>query len=96
MRDLLLRERAEIENQRKRLQRDLEQARKLRQRAAAWRTAAGFRQSGAGPAADTADAAALREGMDLTLKALLKVGENHGLKPSIRSGSRSIRNCTRR
>ena len=29
MRDVLLRERAEIENQRKRLQRDLEQARKF-------------------------------------------------------------------
>ena len=33
-----------------------------------------------GLAADTADAAALREGMDLTLKALLKVGEGNGLR----------------
>src|SRR6185369_6499143 len=55
MRDVLLRERAEIENQRKRLQRGL--------------------------AVDNADVAALREGMDLTLKALLKVAEVNGLKP---------------
>ena len=30
---------------------------------------------------DNADVAALREGMDLTLKALLKVAEVNGLKP---------------
>ena len=80
MRDVLLRERAEIENQRKRLQRDLEQARKFANERLLGDLLPVFDGLEHGLMADTTDAAALREGMDLTLKALLKVGESNGLK----------------
>jgi molecular chaperone GrpE len=80
MREVLLRERAEIENQRKRLQRDLELARKFANERLLGDLLPVFDNLELGLAADTADAAALREGMDLTLKALLKVGEGNGLK----------------
>lgn len=80
MRDVLLRERAEIENQRKRLQRDLEQARKFANERLLGDLLPVFDGLEHGLLADTNDTAALREGMDLTLKALLKVGEGNGLK----------------
>ena len=80
MRDVLLRERAEIENQRKRLQRDLEQARKFANERLLGDLLPVFDGLEHGLLADTNDASALREGMDLTLKALLKVGEGNGLK----------------
>jgi molecular chaperone GrpE len=81
MREVLLRERAEIENQRKRLQRDLEQARRFANERLLGELLPVVDSLERGLAADTADAVALREGMDLTLKALLKVGETNGLKP---------------
>jgi molecular chaperone GrpE len=80
MRDLLLRERAEIENQRKRLARDVEQARKFANERLLSDLLPVCDNLERGLTADTADAAALREGMDLTLKALLKVAEANGLK----------------
>jgi molecular chaperone GrpE len=80
LRDVLLRERAEIENQRKRLQRDVEQARKFANERLLGDLLPVFDNLERGLAAGTADAGALREGMDLTLKALLKVGEGNGLK----------------
>jgi molecular chaperone GrpE len=80
MRDLLLRERAEIENQRKRLARDVEQARKFANERLLSDLLPVCDNLERGLAADTADAGALREGMDLTLKALLKVAEANGLK----------------
>ena len=80
MRDVLLRERAEIENQRKRLQRDLEQARKYANERLLGDLLPVFDGLEHGLLADTTDTAALREGMDLTLKALLKVGEANGLR----------------
>ena len=80
MRDVLLRERAEIENQRKRLQRDVEQARKFANERLLGDLLPVFDGLEHGLLADTTDTAALREGMDLTLKALLKVGESNGLK----------------
>jgi molecular chaperone GrpE len=80
MRDLLLRERAEIENQRKRLARDVEQARKFANERLLSELLPVCDNLERGLAADTADAKALREGMDLTLKALLKVAEANGLK----------------
>jgi len=80
MRDLLLRERAEIENQRKRLARDVEQARKFANERLLSDLLPVCDNLERGLAADTADAGALREGMDLTLKALLKVAESNGLK----------------
>ncbi len=80
MRDLLLRERAEIENQRKRLQRDLEQARRFANERLLGDLLPVCDGLERGLAVDTADVKALREGMDLTLKALIKVAENNGLK----------------
>ncbi|MGH8123383.1 MAG: nucleotide exchange factor GrpE [Rudaea sp.] len=81
MRDVLLRERAEIENQRKRLQRDLEQARKFANERLLGDLLPVCDSLERGLAVESADAGALRAGMDLTLKALLKVAENNGLKP---------------
>jgi len=81
MREVLLRERAEIENQRKRLQRDLDVARKFANERLLGELLPVFDSLERGLAAGPADPAALREGMDLTLKALLKVGEGNGLKP---------------
>jgi molecular chaperone GrpE len=80
MRDVLLRERAEIENQRKRLQRDVEQARKFANERLLGDLLPVYDGLERGLMAEKADSAALREGMDLTLKALLKVGESNGLK----------------
>jgi molecular chaperone GrpE len=80
MREVLLRERAEIENQRKRLQRDVEQARKFANERLLGDLLPVFDGLEHGLLADTSDTAALREGMDLTLKALTKVGEGNGLK----------------
>ncbi|MBS0570645.1 MAG: nucleotide exchange factor GrpE [Proteobacteria bacterium] len=81
MRDLLLRERAEIENQRKRLQRDLEQARKFANERLLGDLLPVCDGLERGIATATGDVKSLREGMDLTLKALLKVAENNGLTP---------------
>lgn len=80
MRDTLLRERAEIENQRRRLQRELEQARRFaneRVLSDLLPVCDGLEQ---GLAVQTDDVAPLREGMQLTLKSLLKVVEQNGLK----------------
>lgn len=80
MRDVLLRERAEIENQRKRLQRDVEQARKFANERLLGDLLPVCDGLERGLAVEGADIASLRAGMDLTLKALLKVAENNGLK----------------
>lgn len=80
MRDLLLRERAEIENQRKRLQRDLEQARKFANERLLGDLLPVCDGLERGIAVESADIKAMREGLDLTLKALLKVAESNGLK----------------
>ena len=80
MREVLLRERAEIENQRKRLQRDVEQARRFANERLLGDLLPVFDSLERGLATDSADAGALREGMELTLKALTKVGETYGLK----------------
>lgn len=80
MRDLLLRERAEIENQRKRLARDVEQARKFANERLLGDLLPVCDGLERGLAVETADVKAMREGLDLTLKALLKVAENNGLK----------------
>lgn len=80
MRDLLLRERAEIENQRKRLQRDVEQARKFANERLLGDLLPVCDGIERGLAVETADVSSMREGLDLTLKALLKVAESNGLK----------------
>lgn len=79
MRDILLRERAEIENQRKRLQRDLEQARKFANERLLGDLLPVCDSLERGLAIENAEVSSLREGMDLTLKALLKVGASNGL-----------------
>ena len=80
MREVLLRERAEIENQRKRLQRDLDQARKFANERLLGDLLPVCDGLERGLAIQTADVNGLREGMELTLKALLKVAETNGLK----------------
>ena len=79
MRDVLLRERAEIENQRKRLQRDVEQARKFANERLLGDLLPVFDSLERGLATDNVETGALREGMELTLRALTKVGESNGL-----------------
>jgi molecular chaperone GrpE len=81
MRDTVLRERAEIENQRKRLARDVEQARKFANERILSELLPACDNLERGLAVENADVIALREGMDLTLKALYKVIESNGLKP---------------
>lgn len=78
-RESLLRERAEIENQRKRLQRDLEQARKFANERVLGDLLAVADALGRGLEARDADAASLRAGMELTLKELERVMQAHGL-----------------
>jgi molecular chaperone GrpE len=80
MRDTLLRERAELENQRRRLQRDLEQARKFANERLLSDLLPVCDGLEGGLAVETADVAAMRQGLDLTYKALLKVAESNGLK----------------
>lgn len=80
MRDTLLRERAELENQRRRLQRDLEQARKFANERLLSDLLPVCDGLESGLAVETADVAAMRQGLDLTFKALLKVAESNGLK----------------
>lgn len=79
LREALLRDRAEIENQRRRMQRDLEQALKFANEKLLRELLPVYDGMEHGLAADTADATALREGMQLTLKALHKLGEANGL-----------------
>lgn len=79
LREALLRERAEIENQRKRIQRDLEQTLRFANEKLLRELLPVYDGMEHGLAAGDADAAALREGMQLTLKALHKLGEANGL-----------------
>lgn len=79
LREALLRDRAEIENQRRRMQRDLEQALKFANEKLLRELLPVYDGMEHGLAAETADATALREGMQLTLKALHKLGESNGL-----------------
>lgn len=80
LKDAMLRERADLENQRRRMQRELEQARRFandRLLADLLPVCDSLEQ---GLAITTEDAGALREGMRLTLRALLKVAEDSGLR----------------
>lgn len=80
LRDSMLRERADIENQRRRLQREVEQARRFANERLLGDLLPVCDSLEQGLAVQTADVAALREGMQLTLKSLLKVTEGSGLK----------------
>jgi molecular chaperone GrpE len=79
MRELVLRERAEIENQRKRLQRDLEQARKFANERLLADLLPVIDNLERGLAADNSEAGGMRAGVELTLKELLRVVAAHGL-----------------
>jgi len=79
LRETVLREHAELENQRRRLHRDLEQARRFANEKLLNELLPVYDSLERGLAIESGDAAAVREGLALTLKALLKVAENHGL-----------------
>ena len=79
MRETVLRERAELDNQRKRLQRDLDQARRFANEKLLGDLLPVVDNLERGLAAD-GDAAALRGGVELTLRELVRVGEANGLK----------------
>lgn len=79
MRELVLRERAEIDNQRKRLQRDLDQARKFANEKLLADLLPVIDHLERGLSADKGDSAGMRAGVELTLKELLRVATTHGL-----------------
>jgi molecular chaperone GrpE len=78
-RETVLRERAEIENQRRRLQRDLEQARRFANEKLLGDLLPVYDGIVLGLTNDSADAKTLREGLELTLKQLEKVTQSNGL-----------------
>jgi molecular chaperone GrpE len=80
MRETLLRERADLENQRKRMQRDLEQSLKFANEKLLRDLLPVYDGLESGLAVETADVVAMREGLSLTLKSLLKIAENNGLQ----------------
>jgi molecular chaperone GrpE len=79
LRETVLREHAELENQRRRLHRDLEQARRFANEKLLNELLPVYDSLERGLAIESGDATAVREGLALTLKALLKVAETHGL-----------------
>lgn len=78
-RETVLRERAEIENQRRRLQRDLDQARRFANEKLLGELLPVYDGLVLGLANESADAKTLREGLELTLKQLEKVTQGNGL-----------------
>ena len=79
MRETLLRERADLDNQRKRMQRDLEQSLKFANEKLLKDLLPVYDGMEQGLDVATADVAAMREGLKLTLKSLLKVAGDNGL-----------------
>ena len=79
MRETLLRERADLDNQRKRLQRDLEQSLKFANEKLLRDLLPVYDGLESGLAVETADVKAMREGLGLTLKSLLKIAGDNGL-----------------
>lgn len=77
--ETVLREKAELENQRRRLHRDLEQARRFANEKLLNELLPVYDGLESGLAVEGGDIASMREGINLTLKALLKVAENHGM-----------------
>lgn len=80
MRETVLRERADVDNQRKRMQRDLEQSLKFANEKLLRDLLPVYDGLESGLAVETADVAAMREGLNLTLKSLLKIAESNGLQ----------------
>lgn len=79
LRETVLREKAELENQRRRLHRDLEQARRFANEKLLNELLPVYDGLESGLAVEGGDVTSIREGLGLTLKALLKVAENHGM-----------------
>jgi len=79
LRDTVLREKAEIENQRRRLHRDVEQARRFANEKLLNELLPVYDGLEMGLQAEGGDVASVREGIALTLKSLLKIAENNGL-----------------
>ncbi|HEU4671239.1 MAG TPA: nucleotide exchange factor GrpE [Dyella sp.] len=79
LRESVLRERADLENQRRRLQRDLEQARRFANEKLLNDLLPVYDSLERGLAVEGGDVTAIREGISLTLKALLKVAEANGM-----------------
>ncbi|HET9032776.1 MAG TPA: nucleotide exchange factor GrpE [Dokdonella sp.] len=79
MRELILRERAELDNQRKRLQRDLDQARKFANERLLGELLPVIDNLERGLAADKGEGSGLHAGVELTLKELLRVVGANGL-----------------
>jgi len=80
MRETVLRERAELDNQRKRLQRDLEQARRFANEKLLADLLPVLDNLERGLAAEGGDPTALRSGVELTLRELVRVVDAAGLK----------------
>ncbi|HEX5306384.1 MAG TPA: nucleotide exchange factor GrpE [Dyella sp.] len=79
LRETMLRERADLENQRRRLQRDLDQARRFANEKLLNELLPVYDSLERGLAVEGGDIAAIREGISLTLKSLLKVAESNGM-----------------
>ena len=79
LKDETLRERAELDNQRKRLARDVDMARKFANERLLSELLPVLDSLDAGLATTGDDASALRAGLDLTMKQLLKVAGDNGL-----------------
>jgi molecular chaperone GrpE len=79
LRESILRERAELENQRRRLQRDLEQARRFANEKLLAELLPVYDGLERGLAVEAGDVATVREGISLTLRSLVKIAENNGL-----------------
>ncbi|MGB4859348.1 MAG: nucleotide exchange factor GrpE [Dokdonella sp.] len=80
MRETVLRERADLDNQRKRMQRDLDMARKFANEKLLADLLPVVDNLERGLAVETADAKSLRGGVELTLRELVRVVEAGGLK----------------
>ncbi|NII10417.1 nucleotide exchange factor GrpE [Oleiagrimonas sp. C23AA] len=78
-RETLLRERADLENQRRRVQRDLDNARRFANEKLLGELLPVCDSLEQGLAVQGADVEALRQGMELTLRSLRKVAEGAGL-----------------
>lgn len=79
MRDTVLRERADLENQRKRMQKELEQARRFANEKLLADLLPVLDNLERGIAAEGTDFAALRGGVELTLRELMRVAAASGL-----------------
>jgi molecular chaperone GrpE len=79
LRETVLREKAELENQRRRLHRDLEQARRFANEKLLNDLLPVYDGLERGLSVESADVAAIREGLSLTLKELLRIAGNNGL-----------------